>query len=81
MFQIWHTYSILVAGINVRAKDFKVVFFKNEEDLYCFICRFKKEYNPRNIEIKCTKKIENIYLAMKENLKKCIYFDQSIGNF
>ena len=57
------------------------MFFKNEEDLYCFICRFKKEYNPRNIEIKCTKKIENIYLAMKENLKKCIYFDQSIGNF
>ena len=61
---------------------FQGCVFKNGEDLYCFICRFKMEYNPKDIEeIKCTKKIENIYLAMKEDLKKSINFDQSIDNF
>lgn len=52
-------------------QKFQGCVFKNGEDLYCFICRFKMAYNLRDIEgIKCPQKIEDIYLAMKEALKK-----------
>ena len=52
------------------------------EELYCFVCRFKMEYNPRDIEeISDSKKIEDIHLAMKKDIKRCIQFDPSIDNF
>ena len=52
------------------------------EELYCFICRFKMEYDPRDIkEISVSKKIEDIYLSIKKDLKRCIQFDPSIDNF
>ena len=56
--------------------------YRTGEELYCFICRFQLEYNPRDIEkIFDTQKIANIYLSMKKDLKKCIDFDPSTGTF
>ena len=40
------------------------------------------EYDPRDIkEISVSKKIEDIYLSIKKDLKRCIQFDPSIDNF
>ena len=63
-------------------KKFQVCVDFYGEELYCFIFRFKMEYNPRDIEeISDSKKIEDVYLAMKKDIKRCIQFDPSIDNF
>ena len=63
-------------------KKFQVCADFYGEELYCFICRFKMEYNPRDIEESSdSKKIEDVYLAMKKDIKRCIQFDPSIDNF
>ena len=63
-------------------KKFQVCVDFYGEELYCFVCRFKMEYNPRDIEeISDSKKNEDIHLAMKKDIKKCIQFDPSIDNF
>lgn len=63
-------------------KKFQVCVDFYGEELYCFVCRFKMEYNPTDIEeISDSKKNEDIHLAMKKDIKKCIQFDPSIDNF
>ena len=47
-----------------------------------FICQFKLEYYPGDIEKKFDpREIGNFFESMKNDLKKCIQFDPSIGNF
>ena len=82
MFLIYLTYSNIVVGITVHAIDLMVDNIKMGKKITGFICQFKLEYYPGDIEKKFDpREIGNIFESMKNDLKKCIQFDPSIGNF
>ena len=85
MFLIYCIFSHVVAGIIVHAKNFRDVHYQMEIKITVisanlYLIMIQTIMNQMH-KIQNSKKIADIYLSMKKDLKECINFDPSIDNF